>query len=227
MLLSDFDSFGLSEGDADAEREEFELFDTRGDAEVDIVVDDVGEDENDILGVGVNEIFVTAGDSVSVTSDDCVFEMSGERDADPEELEDFVCACEFDEEDDSVGDADEEGEPDGERETRGVTVSITERVTIGDCVYTTLSETDADIDLDRIGVEEIRGDEDGSALAILDIEADDDVVSVDELVLVRVRAGDCDIDIDAETVSVVKAGVSEGLRDIDELPVDVRDTRGL
>ena len=126
MPVCEVDSFGLWEGDADADREEFELIDRLGDADVDFVANNVGEDENDILGVAVKENFVTAGDRVSVTSVDCVFELSGECDADPEELGDFVCTCDFDVEDDIEGDADEEGEADVERDDLRVAVTLFE-----------------------------------------------------------------------------------------------------
>jgi galactitol-specific phosphotransferase system IIB component len=73
-------------------------------------------------------------------------------------------------------------------------------VIIGDCVYTALSDTDADIDFERIEVKEIKGDDEGSALTVIDIEADDDVVSVDEIVNILVNAGDGEIDADGESV---------------------------
>ena len=61
---------------------------------------------------------------------------------------------------------------------------------------------------------------------MLEVEADEDVVSVHESTLEVETAGDGEIDADGESVRV-DAGEFDGLRDIDGVAVDESDTRGL
>ncbi len=73
-------------------------------------------------------------------------------------------------------------------------------MTLDVCVSATVSDTDAEIVRERTDVEDITGDEEGAALAVLEIEADEDAVSVNESTLEAEIAGDGDIDADGESV---------------------------